>query len=83
MHCQQGDGFHAKQAGNRQGVMGAGDGGDGRRRVDVNSGGGSSQEGHGGGCGGGGGGLGEAQAKVNWCTGAGGRRSLDAQFSHL
>lgn len=83
MHCQQGDGFHAKQAGNRQCVVGTGDGGDGRRGVDINSRGGSSQDGHGRGCGGGGGGLGEAQAEVDRCAGGGGRCSLDAQFSHL
>lgn len=85
VHCQPGDSFHAKQAGNRQCVVGAGDGGDGRGGVDVNSRGGSSQDGHGrgGGGGDGGGGLGEAQAEVDRCAGRVGRRSLDAQFSHL
>lgn len=42
MHCQQRDGFHAKQAGNWQCVVGTGDGGDRLGGVDVNSRGGSS-----------------------------------------
>lgn len=84
MHSQQRQGFHTKQTGHWEGVVGTGDGGHGLGGVDVNGRRGCGQHGHGGrGRGGGGRGrLGKTQAEVDGVAGGGGC-GLDAEFSHL